>query len=956
MEGPMLLAIGEPPKGVPFANMAELHHYYRAAKSVVVFVDEKMTDNARNVATTWRLNGLFILQAEKADTPNDQVDVIPILDKLNINAMTALAGPQSLVLVQLGARYFFYRGLADPQVLDTSNLNFGQDVTRIISDNGLIKMAEQTYLPSWPRLVDLAQNNLIHLPMANRMMKLEDIKKTFREASMSDVMAMKTDIAAIVSQLQILLPQDKLQEICQTLIKLVSKKLNDDMEPLRHEYSTFVIKEFDPTDNESIKRKNMLLSRLRKMSQTAQNNVQWLTVALGNVVSNQTTSSRTHDLKRLARQTAIHDNVATAKSMTFERLSETLEEHASQMGAMVVNINTGPYLHYISNSLYLEENDPSSTANTCFLDPRILYLEGLDAGIVLQASQSEHSGPLVSLQGRDHPILALPYLNKRLGSSGSMLAWICWDEFVQLGNPYRVRWMEKCNDPNIAAVRIIMRSTLSQAVSSRSVTNLQPSSKETGQLMGALLMMTMRKLAETRSTVPKVSADTTLLRSIPPREVELVTHGDSADTSTLLMRGLFGNLLTFAGSGIQPISYVWQLFGKVPTFEIPTSSVDWSWYENTTRLLPYSGWPLDQYKVNVVGLLDKLIFRMMIKNEQSKKDSLGKIKGNSSLQHYCKARNIQLLHSRTIITILEKMLTGQNDLDCQASAQRLLQIVPGHVPNQTQSYNVLYRYIQHLAEGGKQRSYDNMVAANVFTKRSGAFREGKQRLAEVISDKDLDRQRVMEACQQLLAARAAVETAWGLEEDSAKMQNSKLLQQICDASLDRDVPLKISKDIIDKTRGDAEITRKPWQIGDKDEFGEIEKLDWTLVTQVLGEGAKAIYQDVQISAGGQSKTKKHKALVLPLVEDEFSKFREISKEVFLQDVKIATSMKDVCQLMGITVGAMEAFVAILVPDHKLEVEARLPLTFRQMVLMLLGDRCRDAEKVKPTKMLLGFSC
>jgi hypothetical protein len=42
-----------------------------------------------------------------------------------------------------------------------------------------------------------------------------------------------------------------------------------------------------------------------------------------------------------------------------------------------------------------------------------------------------------------------------------MLAWVCWDEFVDLKNPFTIRWMEKCNDSHIAALRIMMRDTLS---------------------------------------------------------------------------------------------------------------------------------------------------------------------------------------------------------------------------------------------------------------------------------------------------------------------------------------------------------------------------------------------------------------------------------------------------------------------------------------------------------------
>jgi hypothetical protein len=122
-----------------------------------------------------------------------------------------------------------------------------------------------------------------------------------------------------------------------------------------------------------------------------------------------------------------------------------------------------------------------------------------------------------------------------------MLAWVCWDEFVNLESLYTVKWMEKCNEAYIGVLRIIMRDTLSQAVASREH-NIQPGSPETGHLMSPLLMAAMSKLAAMRTTAPTVL-------------------DRAEDTVIRLMRGLFGNLLTIAGSGVRPLSMVWELFG-----------------------------------------------------------------------------------------------------------------------------------------------------------------------------------------------------------------------------------------------------------------------------------------------------------------------------------------------------------------------------------------------------------
>lgn len=322
MQGPMLLAIGEPPTGAVVTHTTELHEYYEKARTIVVLVDENMTDNARNVATTWRLNGLFVLQSTQADTPVDDADVIPLLNNLNVNAIAALAGPQSLIIVQLGAKYFFYRGIANPDAVDTSAFHFGQEITDLILTHGLKELAQKIHLRSWPRFVDLAKDNAVSLPRAKQMMSLEMIQESFKKASIDDLVTFKLDITMMIPQLQVLLSQDRLFELCQALIKFVLEKVNDLILPLRQEYSTFVVQDFDPDNKESARKRDKFLSNLKKTSKTVQHNIRWLTGALGRVVSTQTTSSRAHDLKRLARQTTIQGNVAAAKLMSFQKVLE----------------------------------------------------------------------------------------------------------------------------------------------------------------------------------------------------------------------------------------------------------------------------------------------------------------------------------------------------------------------------------------------------------------------------------------------------------------------------------------------------------------------------------------------------------------------------------------------------------------------------------------------------------
>jgi hypothetical protein len=62
LQGPVLLATGTVPSNVPFFNESALREYYEQLKNIVVVADDRMTDNARNLATSYRINALFIVQ------------------------------------------------------------------------------------------------------------------------------------------------------------------------------------------------------------------------------------------------------------------------------------------------------------------------------------------------------------------------------------------------------------------------------------------------------------------------------------------------------------------------------------------------------------------------------------------------------------------------------------------------------------------------------------------------------------------------------------------------------------------------------------------------------------------------------------------------------------------------------------------------------------------------------
>ncbi|KAJ5493605.1 hypothetical protein N7463_009692 [Penicillium fimorum] len=910
LEGPFILATGTVPLNVPFADDTALRNYYKQLKSAVVVVDDRMTDNARNLAPLYRINALFIVQISPQNKPNSADDILSLLNSANINAVTALAGPQSLILVQISERYYFYRGIANRAHINTSRLEFGSDVTSILEAVGMESILD----PRIPRIITLGDENPIILPTSGQLVQPKDLQTLFEKLPIDQIKEMEEDISAAIPQLQMLLNDKDLRELSRALVFALSTKISSATTTLRETYTKYLTEEYKMTDVESAKKKNSLLGELRKLTREMQITLEPLISSLSNMISARTTSKRTHDMKRLLRQTQIQANVEVAKSMTFDTLAEYLETYAGEMGVMLLNIETSSYYQLLGNL-----KGSSIDANPCCdLDSRVLHLEGFDAGIIIEQSQVNHDGPLRCDDGQSHPILALPYLSQGMGT-GSMLAWVCWDEFVNLESPYTVRWMEKCNEAHIAALRIVMRSTLSQAVSAREH-NIQPSSPETGQLMSTLLMAAMSKLAAMKTTAPVVSQQ-------------------AGDTVTRLMRGLFGNLLTIAGSGVRPQSMVWQLFGLSSSYDLPKTDVEWNWYETVVALYPYTGWPLEQFYENLERLLDKAIIRVVSKNEIT-----AWVSGTEKMIRFCKLRNIQLHHSRTIITVFTRMLTVEES-KIAPIATRLLEQLPRELKRQSQGYTIMIQYLEHLANGGQRRYKDDLIAANIYTRRSAAFGPLKREVSEACKTKNWAKMK--NSCQAIIDKRVELGSLWHVNPTSLNVHNLGLYTALLNADFGDDIDeetktnnLKLSANAF----GDAEIERIPWQVGKKGQFGdEIEPLDEVLLDEILF-GPKSEPLPV-VDSARELGTK-----ITAMIEtkaDEFKQFESAMNSSFIAEMQKDLSAESVCRILSIPATTMRVFLKALSPQFVWE---DLGKNFKATVLGLLENRSNRVES-RPSKKL-----
>lgn len=345
LQGPFLLATGTVPSNVPFFDEMAIRNYYKQLKNVVVVVDDRMTDNARNIATIYRINALFIVQLSSQTKPKNTDDIMSLLDSANINAVTALAGPQSLVLIQISDRYYFYRGIANLAHLNTSTIGFGTDVTSILESAGMESMLD----PRVKRIITLNDSSSIILPTSGQLVQPRHLQNMFEELSVDQLKELEEDILSAVPQLQMILNEKDLRELSKSLVFALSSKISIATATLRKAYTNYLTQKYKIRDPESVKKKNAMLGTLRRLTKEIQIALEPLISSLSNIMSSQTTSKRTHDMKRLVRQTQIQANVDAVKSMNFDTLAGYLETYAGDMGVMLLNIDTPSYSQLLSN-------------------------------------------------------------------------------------------------------------------------------------------------------------------------------------------------------------------------------------------------------------------------------------------------------------------------------------------------------------------------------------------------------------------------------------------------------------------------------------------------------------------------------------------------------------------------------------------------------------------------------
>ncbi|KAK6505660.1 hypothetical protein TWF481_007551 [Arthrobotrys musiformis] len=876
LEGSMILAVGKPFVGAK-VTYQQYTRLFDKAPLVVFTVSDRMSDQARVLNPDIRCNGLFIVQTTTPLPSQNTSSVEDILNEIKVNAITSLAGPQSIVVIQLGDRYYFYRGIRWTGIFEETP-KFAEDITEAIEEiiqtsatQALLDAPTEAPKQPWSNIVSIEGDPKVYF--RGTVCSTDDLYTSFTTLNLEELEQFKPDILDTLAQAQVVLSPKELPEFTSKLQNALKEIMDKLVAPAKKEYVDQLLaskgKDRDPK----------LMEKYRRAEKQAKVSVQWLIDALGALVSSRISSTRKYDLKQMIRKQKILDNVAASKDMTYDSLALLLEEHCSDIGMVIANVEENEFktlLGKVKESALLPhlQQITNRASNVCSLDDRVQYLSGLDSGIILPLSQDGHVGPLARNKGE--LAISFPYGVSK-NESGSAFAFACFDQFINIKHPYSQFWVELCNLHHVSMFRILQRATVTSAIQSREL-QIPPASKDLGFLLAYSLTDAMKSLAASRAGIPKEAK-----------------FGEEVDTTTKMMRGLFGYLMTMLAAGVQPMSMAWQMLSKTTTLEAPPKEEFWL-YARIIELFPYTAWPQAQFKKNVRLLVARLL-RKQITDPVTKslRDSMNEMK-QDEIRDRIQKRNVVLKWSEVALEILSKLLLGDfvgKEEVVKGIADRMVALVPVEeysTKKGQRGLNRVMRAFKKLKETGDITKVDNdtrLAAAQLYAKRAASLKELKGKLWEAAQGDAAEAKKVYEQLE-----RQRQEIARRFKVDAVNIQNKKNIVTVID-KLNAGEELD-KKTILSLLKSDAEIYRNPWAVGQPQEpepskmylahyimTEEVVEIDDTKSKEVIVEKPKGLDERLSALPGGDKAGKL--ALVVAQLKstEEFIKIAKLPEEDFM---------------------------------------------------------------------------
>jgi hypothetical protein len=708
-----------------------------------------MSDACRRVAGDYRLNALYIYPIEEPEdeqTLNRQELRSQLLAGICTNAATAMAGPLSTTLVAITSkdgsttRYFYMDGIVpsflriDGRGAIRGQLQFGTEIQLDLDNDLLPHMLSFTPAPGYSTVTDIRTPLVLYRD--HGAITIDRFKELIGALTFEEITAAADDIVRVIVQAQRLFGDEELQQHTAEMVKLLSARRS----ALLAEHSRSLFREIEAERNESgedeekesaishppggmhsdamISAEQRRLDRvkfIRSMKEKVSNirkSFNEIVQVLGRAVSKQKQSSMRFSLAQMDKRQTIAGNVDYAKNMSFEQFEELLDTTCAESGILWLNLHT-------DEALRLLQDVAAGRMREVFAEEQVrplieqrhrdTNLDAMTASLLLQHSANVRQDP-IRPQQQGAIVTSLPVSAMTVnGLRNSSWYFPLMDRFCKMWNPATVNWRVEADVREIAALRIISRSTLANASMAREHgLNITPQMPD---VAWALVYIAM-------------SAADTLVA-----QVNNIANIDFDDTRAVNMRCLLGWILTLLASGQNPISLAWQMFGNNQRPDLPRDHFEWGLYRKLIHYTQFSGWETESLKISVRGLICRQLNKLVLRAVEPLHRENAVKKRAAKEDH---ALYIQRLHDEyypgyhdLVKYVMEIRRSGE-----RPDPQRLMKFAElfNQFPNQRVKTGAIYMLTKNLRDNIKNPEFIDGLVADIEYRWNNYDRRVKNRL------------------------------------------------------------------------------------------------------------------------------------------------------------------------------------------------------------------------------------
>lgn len=499
-------------------------------------------------------------------------DIQKLINNLCVNA-TCMAGPNSVVLVNVDEKLYWYRGVRIPGLISTVP-NYCDNVTGMFTQDILNSwFLSHTKLP-WS-LTQSKENRLVF--WRGEMVNISKCLNDLSGMSLYDIHENTNDIIDLLTQISIILEPAEIRDLRRQIDKNLNDMQNEFIRPFQEEYYNSIQSVYSGDKNTDL---NKTSATFHKKKQEGIKMLQQVSNALQNLVSKRGVSNNNQSIKQRMRESAIANNVDSSKTMTVTDKVDLFEKTCGKVGLLMVDININNMklaLQEISKSGFNNYIESGNWSNSLALkDSRFGCLDSITFGSLIEITQSMTNHLLYSVNS-----ITIPKDNN---STSSLLPIPILDFATDLKDPSTVNWVEITNEQMFAMSRIWFRETFSNCTASREY-NIQSQSSDLGFFLIHLYLCVAENIVENISDAGSIDFDS---------------------TTSQIVRGLFCQILATCASTKNVLCSIYQIVHKNSKLDILPENQSWI-LSRMVKIFKYTCWDTENFDNNVKKYVIKTV-------------------------------------------------------------------------------------------------------------------------------------------------------------------------------------------------------------------------------------------------------------------------------------------------------------------------------------------------------------